>query len=59
MVKSSCGVSAEMTWRYCVDSADCEWDWCDGGRCEDEAQCGYETAVGTERVIIKEEIKKK
>ena len=42
-----------------MDSADCEWDWCDGGRCEDEAQCGYETAVGTERVIIKEEIKKK
>ena len=59
MVKSSCGPSAEMTWRYCVYSIDCELDWRNCGRYEDEAQCGYETAVGTEKVIIKQETNRK
>ena len=59
MVKSPCGPSAEMAWRYCVDSADCEWDLSNSGRCEDEAQCGYVTAVGTERVIIKQKTNRK
>ena len=59
MVKSSCGPSAELAWRYCVDSTDCEWDLSNSGRYEDEAQWRRVVAVGTERVIIKEETKKK